>query len=492
MSSCESNCDPFFTEKKDMHEKKEQWNFRPRLYPHVDRLVSKKKRKVEGFVTNPEKVSKHSFLPFIEDSQSFRRFPKDQMEQDPKERPIKYASHKDAQVFSYYRTILNRKYEEKLQELGLSENVIAYRKIPVDKDANRGKCNIHFAKEAFDEVSKRESSVALTFDISNFFESLDHSILEECWREIMDFKEMPPDHKSVFKNITSYRSMKKEKVYEALGLLGIENGKIVYRSPPFKIGKKKKTLCSMKEYRNLIVAKKLVKKNIDSKGVPQGSPMSDVLANMYMLKFDLEMRELEKKYGAYYRRYSDDILFICPPECSEKIKRELKSSLKSHSQNTLALNDSKTTETHFFKKNGKLSYKGDLFSYLGFSFTGTKVFFRDKTISSLKRRSVWAIKKYIRDFKRNCPEESKKKPDISKVFHKTYFLNKKWKKEKKRSGKRMNNFFNYFLRAQKIFNEDKNKSYVFSDNQVRKHKRFIINKCEDMGIKTSTPSPHKT
>ena len=116
----------------------------------------------------------------------------------------------------------------------------------------------------------------------------------------------------------------------------------------------------------------------------------------------------------------------------------------------------------------------------------SNVFFRDKTISSLKRRSVWGIKKYVRDFERNYPEGSEKKSDISKVFHKTYFLNKKWKKEKKRSGKRVNNFFNYFLRAQKIFNEDEGKKYIFSDNQIRKRKGFIIRKCKEMGIKCTS------
>jgi len=47
-------------------------------------------------------------------------------------------------------------------------------------------------------------------------------------------------------------------------------------------------------------------------GIPQGSPISDLLANMYLLNFDCAVRKILDALGGSYLRYSDDILLVAP------------------------------------------------------------------------------------------------------------------------------------------------------------------------------------
>lgn len=52
---------------------------------------------------------------------------------------------------------------------------------------------------------------------------------------------------------------------------------------------------------------------LDKKGIPQGTPLSATLANIYMLDFDAkiyaEASKLDK--NVYYQRYSDDLILVC-------------------------------------------------------------------------------------------------------------------------------------------------------------------------------------
>ena len=206
-------------------EKEKDW-FKVKGYLHLDNKLSMaKRREIERYVSNPRKIASHPFLPLIyktvsqrrykivdysSDGKPIRRHKKKKKnghtESTKKDRPIHYASHKDAQIYSYYANkILLHAFEKKLKETpGLSDCVSAYRKIP--KENNEGnKCNIDFASNAFNEIKKRNNCVAIAVDITSFFSTLDHTILKKSWANIIGKECLPQDHYNVFKSITQFR-----------------------------------------------------------------------------------------------------------------------------------------------------------------------------------------------------------------------------------------------------------------------------------------------
>ena len=416
------------------------WKFKPKLYPHFDKVL--KKQKIEVLVKNPEKIAQHSFLPFIEAKQQQRKLKGSKK----KTRPIKYASHTDSQVFSYYRDeIINNKYEKKLSQLGLTNNVIAYRKIP--SSSGKGKCNIHFAKEAFDKVISMDSCVALTFDISGFFESLNHDFLKKKLKEVLEMSNLPKDYEAVLKSLTNYSVVQHNECYESLGLIKKEGDRIKYLHCPKYIFRKKKTLCSKDTYRGKIISKGLVKKNNDKKGIPQGASLSDVLANIYMLDFDKKMQLLEQEIKGYYRRYSDDILWICSKEKYNQVETTLNKAIETLCGDTLRLSKTKTTKTYFKKTTSEISSEGDKFEYLGFRFDGKKAGSSQKLEELVNRK---------------------------KIFHLVFYRNKNLKKREL-----YGNFMNYVERAKKIFNQKDNREYSLSNKQLSKNKKWIHRKIDE-------------
>jgi len=85
-----------------------QFDFKPRGYLHFDAPVSK--AVAESIATNPVTVAHHAFLPFILNTvstQKIRKKPGGGVELcEPKDRPIAYAAHKDAHIYSHYSSIL--------------------------------------------------------------------------------------------------------------------------------------------------------------------------------------------------------------------------------------------------------------------------------------------------------------------------------------------------------------------------------------------------
>jgi len=149
-----------------------------------------------------------------------------------------------------------------------------------------GKCNIHFARDAFLKIRAMENCCVIALDISSFFENLDHSKLYELWSRMIGQKKLPPDHLRVFRAITKYAVVDKQKVYERLGHFGpkrkTKSGTVIsgYLTP---FAKMPKQLCTGKLFRQKIAGgngeKSLIEKNFKPYGIPQGSPVSDLLAN---------------------------------------------------------------------------------------------------------------------------------------------------------------------------------------------------------------------
>ncbi len=484
------------------------WKFTPKLYPHFDHMIYNK-QEAFALVQSPAIVAQHTFYPFLEYKVAHRKLTKSIQkheaairEQDTsgiivrKARPIKYACHKDAIVYSYYRHMLAQLYEKRLQELNISQNVIAYRKIPIADQSDAGKCNIHFAKEAFDEIIARGTCIAITLDIKGFFESLNHDFLHQKWCELLNLECLPKDHEHIFKNITQYSYVDLDQCYESLGFIDIKNRKRTYKICPYKLAEQKKKLCSNNEYRERIV--KLVQKNnyqqkTIPQGIPQGSPISDILANLYMIDFDVKMQELACHYNGYYRRYSDDILWICSPENAKIIEDTTKEVMLQQGQSTLKIHDDKTTHTRFTRQtDGQLHYENisedetktqKMFSYLGFSFNGQKAFFRESTLSRYKRDVTFSVRSFVKRAADAAEKNGGKllnNLNVSMIYHKNSYLNKEYIEDQREENlangaqwkRTEGNFRTYEIRAKKVFN-CAGSLYPLSDSQLKKHKKFV-------------------
>ena len=367
-----------------------------RSYPHLDGKLHYPRighdvtqaAWLETIVTMDDKLAGHGFLPFIRNDKRQRKFkePPHDYEYSSarggrdqrrfphiKSRPIMYASHRDACIFSFYAHALQSSYEQKLTELGLQNNVIAYRSID-------GKNNVDFAKEAFDEMHKRDEYDCIMLDVKSFFDTLAHPLLSKRWEGMLDggFTDNP-DHRLIFSRITEYRYLN---FNEAVRQLKFNKRSYLIKEEGCL------KLCSQKDYNSYL--KKMVATNRTGIGIPQGSPISGVLANLYLLDFDTVMRNLVvSQHGGVYQRYSDDIFILCPMGRAKEIYDELQRLL---AQEQLALGIGKTEA--FRKKQGEtklqnvtteIESKGnsgrDEAQYLGFHFDGQTISFRPSTLS---------------------------------------------------------------------------------------------------------------
>jgi len=109
-------------------------------------------------------------------------------------------------------------------------------------------------------------------------------------------------------------------------------------------------------------------------GVPQGGPLSPLLANILLDHLD---KELESR-GHKFVRYADDfVILVKSQRAGERVMGSVRKYLTS--QLKLTVNEDKS----------KVARSGDI-SFLGFVFKGTKILWSDKAYKEFRRR----VKKY--------------------------------------------------------------------------------------------------
>ena len=105
-------------------------------------------------------------------------------------------------------------------------------------------------------------------------------------------------------------------------------------------------------------------------GVPQGGPLSPLLANILLDSLD---KELEKR-GHKFVRYADDFVILVKSErAGERVMGSVRNYLTSRLK--LTVNEDKS----------KVAKSGDI-SFLGFVFKGTKILWSDKAYQEFRRR----------------------------------------------------------------------------------------------------------
>jgi hypothetical protein len=361
---------------------KQDW-FRPRGYPHFDYKLNKDHRKsITNIVTNPARVASHSFYPFIRYAKikyktKFDNETKKTFTDRTGKRQICYAAHLDAQIYSYYSQLLTEKYEVRLNSLGLSDNVVAFRRL-YDFTRNEPKCNIHIANDAFNQIKVIGQCRAYAFDIEKFFDSLSPKVLKQRWADLLNEKYLPADHYNLWKSLTNFAFVDREALYEKLN---IADGSSIKHLP---------RLCEPKVFRETVREKHRLIQH-QPRGIPQGSPISAVLANIYMLQFDEVIASEIKKRGGSYFRYCDDILLIIPGAVESEdagVAAFVKDALD---QISLSVNKGKTEIAAFNNHGGTVKCESRPIQYLGFLFDGQNIYLRPSSLSRYQRKVKAAL-----------------------------------------------------------------------------------------------------
>lgn len=389
--------------------------FKRRHYCHFDYCVNE--REAELLVSDPNKVAKHNFWPllwYFEKSRIWKRAPAPRNARQPltgdrpnqlkqaraiarreragrpsrsgrwktKLRPIAYASHRDSAIFAYYAYLLQRPYEELLKEGGISDCVLAYRAVPRTLGKG-GKSNYDFAAEAFAEVARHCKCEVVCMDLKSFFDTLPHREIKRQWKRLCRSAELPPDHYAVFRAATRYSRVPVDKVRRALKISVRAYKRMRMNAAPFPV--------DVESFHRIIRSQGLVEANTGPgrRGIPQGLPISGLLANIAMLSIDARMHRLASVCKATYRRYSDDVLIIAPCGCAQHLATAMR---KLVAEAGMTVQPDKTTFHDFRRDRWGVLRTARPLQYLGFQFDGQRVAIRPNTLARFGKRMRKAIR----------------------------------------------------------------------------------------------------
>ena len=263
--------------------------------------------------------------------------------------------------------MLAAKLDDYYEMHGLSDSVIAYRAL--------GKANYGFAGEAMEFAKQHSPVVVLAFDVTGFFDHLDHGLLKNRLKHILNTAELEEHWFKVFRFMTKFR-------YVALDDLRTH--------PQFRSRLKemsREPIASMSELKQAGI--KFRKNPKPGKGIPQGTPISAAFSNLYMIQYDAAARAYCENIGAFYRRYSDDILVICKPNDAANAEAEITSLMMDE---RLEFSPDKTERTEF-DVNGGLFSNSKAAQYLGFNLSSSGAAIRQSSLSRQWRKMRRAFKR---------------------------------------------------------------------------------------------------
>lgn len=387
--------------------------YKKRGYLHFDAPIGV--AKAFKLVKNPTIVSKHAFYPLLRYdvvSKKVKRTSDGKLKLESKPRPISYAAHADSQIYSYYAHQLSEVYEKKLSSLELSECALAFRKLR--------KSNVEFARDAFSEIGIMGRCSAVAIDISKFFDTLNHQHLKKSWSDVLGRDKLPNDHYAVFKSLTKFSFCNRDAIYRA------------FQISPNNPWNERQRICEPAEFRKRVRDSNLITTNQDAFGIPQGTPISALLSNIYMIDFDKQMHALAKECGGSYRRYCDDMLFIVKRGFEERVKSQADCELKKLG---ITINPKKTEVRQFWRYGGVQKTNAPL-QYLGFTFDGQRILLRSAALAKFSGRMNKAIRLVSRTLENQLDEGEDVRLRKKKLYERYSHLGNR-------------NFVRYGLRAAK-------------------------------------------
>ena len=434
--------------------------FKVKNYIHFDNR--KNFRIVKNYVTNPNRVALHSFLPFIQFTVRFEKYTGkkiDEMDQRPikeKLRNIMYAGHLDNFIYKYYADeFLNEKYNTWCEHYGIDDCSIAYR------NNKKGKSSIDSAAEVINDIVCFEEAYIFVGDFKEFFDRIDHNLLKERLKTVLNVESLSKDWFNVYKSVTKYGYYYKDQLREQFGT-----------DKQLRKEKRYSYFNQLKDFRGF-QRENPCHKNEQTFGIPQGTAISAVFANVYAIEFDSGMEAIANKFEGRYRRYSDDFILIIPKKNRmnlvvtdshfQQIEAEVQKLAK---KNKIIIQKDKTKLLEF--KKGVIKKVGskemENLDYLGFIFDGKTVTMRGKSPYKFYRKAYKLIGRAIRIKKK----KKLKKYPYRKVIYGLYT-------DLGISSGDFGNFITYAIRAQKKFDL----ICPFTDNRILqqiKHRKKKIEK----------------
>lgn len=333
-------------------------------YAHFDKRVSLQFPGIRRYVMNPLNIEKHAFYPFIHFVKKYSRYGK---RATIKSRELYYCSHLDRCVYQRYSFLLNQYYNKWASQNSIDHVAIAYRN-------NLHKNNIHFAHDAFSIIQEMKNCFIMVGDFTNFFDNLNHKYLKKMLCKVLDYEILPNDYYNIFKSITKFAS------WDWKDLVLASGNSISEYAIRTKVNKKP-IIITKKQFE---INKKMIHKNDSQKGIPQGSPISAVLANIYMIDFDTKINNYVSERKGIYYRYSDDIIIIIPYSNSNDINI-YKEQIMSQIDDMHGLIDLQEEKTHFYMYHDGLTLDENgnpsSIDYLGFILTGKDIKVRPRAIT---------------------------------------------------------------------------------------------------------------
>lgn len=385
--------DSFFNKEEKFYDKKNR-RYLKKGYLHFDNRIwfpdfAKKFRKI---LSTPNNIIEHSFYPFLQIIVETKRIRLDKEKgkriKGIKKRPISYGAHFDSLIYSFYSSVLDNLYERYLLNSTISDSVLAYR--PLNKS------NIEFAHQIFESIKTFENQYGdtsvIALDIKGFFDNLNHNQIKIKWLNLLqldnsELMSLPKDHFRVYKSLTHFAYVDKDELLKVL------------KTTPKRIQKDRlQRLCSPDVFRNIVRQSKIIKSNSNSYGIPQGSPISAILSNIYMIDYDEKICELKTKFDFIYKRYCDDILLICKTTNLVYLREQLYGLIKHYG---LEIQSEKEDVVIFSKEQNILKSKGlngvqKRLQYLGFEFDGINTYIRSSSMSKYHRKMRAGVKETIK------------------------------------------------------------------------------------------------
>ena len=419
------------------------------------------------YVSSAENISVHKFFPLIHFKSIIKRYDESKPNRYKlKERDLYYSSHIDRSIYMHYGNNLGELYNKRLIQEDISGAVIAYRTDlegqsssdfaikAFSKIIELRKCNIMIGDftSFFDNLdhkilkSKIKDLLAVK-ELSNDWHAVYKSVTRYSYVELgtmvylwwQDAKQRPYNVlmkdkwiKGKFKDgkyiegrhvrfiddrlfdIPDADASNYEKLEGKLnGHYGDEskskwvNGACMHKGLYKEFTKNNRKLDIDKVRKlGLIKKREAVDGVTPARGIPQGTAISAIFANVYMLDFDKNMSNIVTQAGGLYMRYSDDFIAILPEdEDVEKFHMQVMEQVKAvklevqpsktqifgFDSNAVTKVESVTSKYIKDSANGK-----NVIEYLGLSFDGNNVSIKQATQQRLLRKSSKKLRSLIK------------------------------------------------------------------------------------------------